>query len=60
MLSQFLLENEGKRCVVVIDVRSQHFIVLSRETLTMYGPAGDREGRRTQILTLALDALGAR
>jgi len=26
-LSQFLIENEGKRCVVVLDVRSQHFTV---------------------------------
>jgi hypothetical protein len=34
-LSQFLLENEGKRCVVVIDVRSQHLVVLSKEVLTM-------------------------
>jgi hypothetical protein len=24
-LSQFLIENEGKRCVVVLDVRSQRF-----------------------------------
>ena len=31
-LSQFLLENEGKRCVVVIDVRSQRLVVLSRKT----------------------------
>jgi hypothetical protein len=46
-LSQFLLENEGERCVVVIDVRSQRFIALGKETLTMNDSAGDRKGRRT-------------
>ena len=31
-LSQFLIENEGKRCVVVLDVRSQRFATCRKET----------------------------
>jgi hypothetical protein len=31
-LSQFLVENEGKQCVVILDVRSQHLATISKKT----------------------------
>ena len=31
-LSQFLVENEGKRCVVILDVRTQRLTTLSKKT----------------------------
>jgi hypothetical protein len=42
-LSQFLIENEGKRCVVVLDVRNQRFATCPKKPKDEF--TGDREGR---------------
>jgi hypothetical protein len=48
-LSQFLIENEGKRCVVVLDVsqRSATCPKKPKENGLIHEFAGDREGRGT-------------